>query len=182
MNSDITPEAFDALLAWLDDNREEAGKKYEIIRTRLVKLLTCRGCWEAEDVVDETISRVAAKIPQIAPGYQGEKGLYFYGVAKFVFKEWLRRQKDPPPPPPPDVTVDESAYECLDGCMKTLPEENRQMVLRYYENEKKAKIDERQAIADELGIGLNALRIRAHRIRLLLRKCVTACMDQLPAN
>ena len=182
MNSDITQEAFDTLLAWLDDNREEAGKKYELIRGRLLKLLTCRGCWEAEDVVDETISRVAAKIPEIAPNYQGDKALYFFGVAKWVYHEWLRRQDKAPPPPPPDVTVDEGAYECLDGCMKTLPEENRQMVLRYYENEKKAKIDDRQAMADELGIGLNALRIRAHRTRLLLRKCVKSCMDQLPAN
>jgi DNA-directed RNA polymerase specialized sigma24 family protein len=73
-------------------------------------------------------------------------------------------------------------YECLDHCMGRVPDKTREIVLRYYENEKKAKIDDRKALADELAIGVNALRIRAHRIRLLLRKCVTSCIEQLPAN
>ena len=180
--SDTTQESFDRLLAWLDDNRDEAGKKYELIRDRLIKVFTCRGCGEAEDLADDTISRVTAKVPEIAPTYEGEPILYFYGVARKVHHEWLRRQNRPVPEMPIKEADDERVYECLDRCMEIVPEKNRELVLRYYENEKKAKIDERKTIALELGIGINALRIKAHRIRLILRKCVKSCVDELPAN
>lgn len=179
---DTTQDSFDRLLAWLDDNRDQAGKKYELVRNRLIKVFTCRGCGEAEDLADETISRVTAKVPEIAPTYEGEPILYFYGVARKVHHEWLRRQNRPAPELPINEADDERVYECLDRCMETVSEKNRELVLRYYENEKKAKIDERKTIALELGIGINALRIKAHRIRLILRKCVKSCVDELPAN
>jgi len=177
---DTTQEGFDGLLGWLDDNRDQAAKKYEIIRRRLMKMFTCRGCWEAEDLTDETINRVTEKIPEVVPNYQGDPILYFYGVARKVHHEWLRRQNRVLPPLPTDVT-DERAYECLDRCMETVPEKSRHLLVRYYENEKQAKIDDRKTLADELGIGVNALRIRAHRIRLLLRECVKNCIEQVPA-
>jgi RNA polymerase sigma factor (sigma-70 family) len=179
---DTTQESFDRLLAWLDDNRDHAGKKYELIRNRLIKVFTCRGCGEAEDLADETISRVTAKVPEIAPTYEGEPILYFYGVARKVHHEWLRRQNRPVPEMSIKEADDERVLECLDRCMETVPEKSRELVLRYYENEKKAKIDERKTIAQELGIGINALRIKAHRIRQILRKCVKSCVDELPAN
>ena len=58
MNKDwiLTQESFDALLNWLDPRREEAGQKYEDIRLRLIKIFTCRGCLEPEDLADETIN------------------------------------------------------------------------------------------------------------------------------
>ena len=40
---DTTQEGFDRLLAWLDEDRDQAAKKYEVIRKRLVKTFTCRG-------------------------------------------------------------------------------------------------------------------------------------------
>jgi DNA-directed RNA polymerase specialized sigma24 family protein len=180
---DTTQQGFDELLDWLDDNRDEAGKKYELIRQRLIKMFTCRACGEPEDLADETINRVTTKIFEIVPNYQGDPALYFYGVARMVHHEYLRRQNRLIHPPPTDVTnEDERLYGCLDGCMETLPEKSRQLVLRYYQNEKKVKIDDRKTLADELGIAVNALRIRAHRIRTLLRKCVENCVEQLPVN
>ena|ERR1044072_746437 len=180
---DTTQEGFDTLLGWLDDDRNQAAKKYEIIRGRLMKVFTCRGCWEAEDLADETINRVTEKIPELAPDYRGDPILYFYGVARKVHREWLRRQNRPALPQPcQKADDDENVYECLDHCIETVPEKSRRLVLRYYENEKKAKIDDRKILADELGIGVNALRIRAHRIRLLLRECVKKCMDQVLGN
>lgn len=180
---DTTQEGFDRLLSWLADNRDEAGKKYEMIRQRLMKFFICRGCEDVEDLADQTITIVTTKVGEIALNYEGDPVLYFYGVAKKVFKDYLRIKNRPVPPPPPDVThVDDAVYDCLDDCMQKLPEENRQLVLRYYQDEKKVKIDNRQILADELGIAMNALRIRAHRIRLLLRKCVQECTEQLPAN
>lgn len=171
------------LLRWLDEDRDEGGKKYELIRQRLIKLFACRGCAEPEDLADETISRVTAKIAEIAPSYEGNPVLYFFGVARKVHHEYLRTQHRTPPPLSPEVTNEnEQLYECLDRCMEKLPEQNRQLVIRYYQNEKKVKIDNRKTLADELGVAVNALRIRAHRIRLLLRKCVKTCVEQLPVS
>src|SRR5882762_2150995 len=86
----ITQEAFDGLLGWLDTNRDQAAQKYEKIRTRLIKIFICRGCGEADDLADETINRVTAKVDSIANSYTGDPALYFYGVAQKVHLEYLR--------------------------------------------------------------------------------------------
>ena len=36
----------------------------------------------------------------------------------------------------------------------------------------------RRELADELGISMTALRIRAHRLRAPVERCVTACLAQ----
>ena len=58
---------------------------------------------------------------------------------------------------------------------------NRKLVLEYYRGEKKAKIDHRRSLAEQYGIALNALRIRAHRIRAALQECVETCIKQATA-
>ena len=87
----LTQEAFDALLGWLDADREVAARKYETIRLRLVKIFVCRGCADAEDLADETINRVVAKLPEIAAAYVGEPAAYFYAVSQRIHQEYLRR-------------------------------------------------------------------------------------------
>ncbi len=82
---EFTQEAFDQLLAWLNSDREQAGKKYEEIRKRLITIFTCRGCLIPEDLTDETIDRVVMKIPDLAGSYVGDPALYFYGVANMSF-------------------------------------------------------------------------------------------------
>jgi DNA-directed RNA polymerase specialized sigma24 family protein len=179
-NWSLTQESFDRLLAWLGPDREEAGRRYEEIRRSLIKIFTCRGCHEPEELADETINRVVQKLPQIESGYAGERPLYFYGVANNVHLEYLRRKRPPPVPPPAPAPSeeDEREYECLMSCVGGLPPGNRALVLRYYEDEKGAKIDNRRRLAEQLGIALNALRIRAHRIRVSLQECVEQCLAQ----
>src|SRR5215510_16416550 len=101
MNKDwiLTQESFDALLDWLDPEREIAGQKYEEIRRRLIKLFACRSCHEPEDLTDETINRVTRKLKEIATEAAGDRVAYFYAVANNVFKEYLRRRLPEPPPP-----------------------------------------------------------------------------------
>jgi len=184
MNKDwiLTQESFDALLAWLDPQRDQAGKKYEDIRLRLIKIFTCRGCCEPEDLADETINRVSKKLKEIESGYSGDPARYFYGVANKVHLEYLRRRPSQPPPPRQEDTEDlEQEYQCLERCMQKLTPDNRQLVLQYYQEEKRAKIDHRRQLAEQLGIALNALRIRAHRIRASLQECVQTCLNEVVA-
>ena len=185
MNKDwvLTKESFDALLAWLDPAREEAGRKYEDIRLRLIKIFTCRGCCEPEDLADETINRVSKKLKEIESTYSGEPARYFYGVANKVHLEYLRRKPlQPPPPPRDDADEIEREYLCLEQCIQKLTPNNRVLVLQYYQEEKRAKIDHRRQLAEQLGIALNALRIRACRIRRSsLQECVQSCVGDATA-
>jgi DNA-directed RNA polymerase specialized sigma24 family protein len=174
--------AFDALLAWLAPDRDQAGERYEEIRRRLIKIFTCRGCHEPEDLADETINRVVKRLPEIGPLYDdSDRALYFYGVANKVYLEFLRRRPVAPPAPTASDSsaaspTDEPAYVCLERCIEHLSARNRELVLRYYQEDKRRKIDERKRLAAQLGIALNALRIRAHRIRARLQQCVEECL------
>ena len=189
----LTQDAFDTLLDWLDADRNRAGSKYESIRLRLIKIFSCRGCLEAEDLADETINRVSAKVAEVAGSYTGDPALYFYGVSQKVHLEYLRKcQKRQTEvdvdsaasaiSTPPLVDDIETEYECLEHCLDHLPADNRKLVLEYYQQEKHAKIEHRKLLATELGIAVNALRIRAHRIRLALQQCVHECLKQQPAS
>ncbi|HKO35396.1 MAG TPA: hypothetical protein VJV21_02880 [Pyrinomonadaceae bacterium] len=175
----LTRESFEALLDWLDPNRDAAALRYETIRSRLIKIFACRGCLEAEDLADETINRVTSKLPEIYTNYTGEPARYFYGVANKVHLEYTRRR---PVPPLPDQKADceqaELEYACLDRCVAKLTSEQRELVLAYYQEEKHAKIEHRKLIASRLGIAANALRIRAHRIRASLQQCVKECVQE----
>jgi len=178
----LTQEAFDALLAWLDSDREVAAQKYETIRTRLIKIFACRGCAETEDLADETINRVTSKLPEIQANFIGDPARYFYGVANKIHLEYSRQKLlVAPPPPTTDNTESELEYECLDRCVSKLSKENRQLVLSYYQEEKHAKIEHRKLLASRLGIAVNALRIRAHRIRASLQQCVQQCVRETAA-
>ena len=187
----LTQEAFDGLLDWLDADRERAGRRYETIRHRLIKIFACRGCGEAEDLADETMNRVSARVQEIAHSYLGDPALYFYGVAQKVHLESMRNRHAPEalvragPGAGVDPTIVddiEGESECLERCMDSLSEENRRLVLQYYQEEKQAKINHRKRLASELGIAVNALRIRAHRIRLTLQQCVQTCLEDRPAH
>jgi DNA-directed RNA polymerase specialized sigma24 family protein len=191
----LTQDAFDKLLKWLDSDRDRAGRKYETIRLRLIKIFTCRGCSEAEDLADETINRVAAKLDTLEWEGDGDRARYFYAVAQKVYLEHLRNSKNRHGGIPFDCADEtsvviiksdtdeiESEYACLERCLENLPINNRRLVLEYYHQERKAKIDHRKMLADELGIAVNALRIRAHRIRLTLERCMHDCLEQQPAH
>ena len=180
--ADLTREQFDELLAWLDGDVERAARKYEQIQQRLVRLFASRGCVDAEALADETIDRVAGKVSWLKENYTGDPIFYFYGVAQKVYREWERklRRKSELPTPKDVMELEEREREaqCLDDCSEQAPVESVGLVLRYYEGEKRVKIMNRQNLAKELGITLDALRIRAHRIRRDLRKCVIDCLER----
>lgn len=191
----LTQEVFDRLLYWLDADRDRAGKKYEEIRLRLIKLFVCRGCADPEELADETINRVAAKIVDVTSEWDNsDPGRYFGGVAQKIHLEYLRKGRTQQTdveyvalsnryePTTEALNNLEAEYHCLEQCLERLTYANRSLVIRYYQNEKQAKIEERKLFAAELGIAVNALRIRAHRIRVALQDCVQKCIDKLPAH
>lgn len=94
---DLTPDRFDGLLAWLDPDRERAGVRYEEIRAELIRRFRQKGCRDPESLADDTVNRVAAKLPGIIDSYTGDPANYFYAVARYISMESLRRPKAGPP-------------------------------------------------------------------------------------
>lgn len=176
-NWSLSQEDFDALLDWLDSDREQAGIKYEQIRSSLIKIFTGRGCIDAEELADETINRVTRRISEIQNDFTGDPARYFYGVAKLVYMEYLRRKPSQTFPPPPDSGRAELEYRCLEQCIARLSEEDRALLLREYGAKGRTQADRRKALAEELGISLNALRIRVYRIRVALKECIEKCIQ-----
>ncbi|HVG17903.1 MAG TPA: sigma-70 family RNA polymerase sigma factor [Blastocatellia bacterium] len=191
----LTAEALDKLLTHLGEDREGAGRRYETIRRKLLKFFECRGCLSPEDLADETINRVARGIQEGKEIWVNEGASYFYGVARNVLKEhWgsPERQYTPldclPSPAHPYedmVKFKEAEYdrhvmcrqlESLEKCLQELSPENRELIIGYYQGEKRDKVKNRKDMAERLGIPPNALRIRVHRIRQSLEKRVK---DQL---
>jgi DNA-directed RNA polymerase specialized sigma24 family protein len=84
-------EPFARLLAWLNSDRELAVVKYEGIRRSLIKVFTARGCSNADELANETVNRVVKRIETLEENYVGDPALYFYGVARHVYCEYLRR-------------------------------------------------------------------------------------------
>jgi DNA-directed RNA polymerase specialized sigma24 family protein len=136
-----------------------------------------RGSNCAEEMADETISRVMGKIDAIAGTYQGDPALYFYGVAQNVFMEYLKNRHAPLPPDVPAPTQKSNEhYDCLEVCIEQLSPEARWLILEYYLEDKQAKIDHRKALANLLGVTPHSLTMRAHRIKAKLKTCIQNCL------
>ena len=178
----LSQASFDQFLDLLDPDRDAAGLQYEALRTRVIKFFEWRSCSDADSLADESFDRVIRKISQ------GEDILdisrYMFGVAKLVYLESSKRQQREEP-----IIVDfpvnrvrpgdgdDAHLDCLEKCMSQVSSDNRNLILRYYSFDRQAKIDDRKRLADSLGLTLNALRIRALRIRAKIEECVMRCLD-----
>lgn len=173
----LRQDDFERLLAWLDDDRERAGLEYEKIRRRLTTILAARGCRFPEELADETIDRVSRRVEDIEATYQGNKSLYFLGVANNVHHEYLKRPVVPMQLPVLTDMDEEQTYDCMEECLSKLTERSQHLIRQYYAEDKRAKISLRKSLADQLGITSNALRARALRIREGLQHCIERCLS-----
>ncbi|HEX9984264.1 MAG TPA: hypothetical protein VGF69_13435 [Thermoanaerobaculia bacterium] len=175
----LTGHAFDRLLGFLHTDGIEAARRYEQTRRALIKFFESRGCHTPEEQADKTIDRVAKKVEQGMDAYAGEPVLYFYGVARHVLQEYYRRRSGSLAPLlyiPDDSDHAHRRMECMTRCFEALPEESRSMIVEYCTFEPKRRNELRQRMASRLGISLNTLRIRVHRLRDQLDRCVRGCV------
>jgi hypothetical protein len=193
----LTQEALDRLLGYLNADREIAGDQFELIRTKLITFFECRGCPNPEDYTDITIYRVARILSEGVEIYTNNPPSFFRGVARKVFQEsWddpsvkFIPLDDPSisrhiSQDPIEVELQESQrlqheqeLECLERCLKNIPFKNRNLILRYYQGETSVKIKNRKQLAAQIGITMNALALKALRIREKLEDCVSNCVQQ----
>jgi DNA-directed RNA polymerase specialized sigma24 family protein len=184
---ELTPEAFIGFLTLLSPDPDLAGEKYEELRRQLIKFFECRGAFIADQLADETLNRAAKKIHE---GEQIEKNILALclGIARYIFKERLRHPDNRrveieelsglAAPPVHRQEDDDLWLICLRECLSDLPEEDRELIIEYYQEDRQAKIDNRKALAAKLGISPHALFSRAKRIRDRLEQSVMDCIER----
>lgn len=178
---DPTPEQFEKLLAWLDSDRDDAGRKFQLIHSRLSRIFAARGCSDVESLADEVINRIAVRIDTVIEKYTEPFGCCLAFVQN-VYREYSREQQqqanpfEPPAPRPPEELEKED--ECLKHCLDTLTQPQRDLFVRYFQSEKRAKINARKKLAAELVLTANALRLRAHHLRKEMHQCLVTCLNQ----
>jgi RNA polymerase sigma factor (sigma-70 family) len=186
-DSAIPTESFEEILAWLNPDREIAATMYVQLRHDLAKIFTYRGCADPEGLTDEVFDRVARKVHEVRPTYEGDPRLYFRAVANNVVMENLKKSKTEVsiegidlPAQKTIETEDEIAdiEECLHSCLQKLGAENRELILSYYAKEKQAKIDHRSELARQFGTSVETLRVKVYRIRMSLQQCIERCLKR----
>jgi len=184
---ELTPEAFVAFLTLLSPDPEIAGEMYEELRRQLIKFFEWRGACFADMLADETLNRVMRKLDE---GEEIEKNILALslGIARFVLMEYWRHpdnrrveleQLFALAAPSAHLREDDDPWLIsLRHCLSSLPEEDRDLIIEYYQEDKQAKIDNRKALAARLGISINTLFSRARRIRDRLERSVVNTMER----
>ena len=186
-------EAFRRLLHWLDGGGDSHGERYLEVRRRLTAYFDRKNCPSSDELADETLNRIARKLEEKGTITEVSPLHYCYIVAKFVFLETVRRTRPIQTgttefmnsipatsgsygaSPVGTNEVKEKMYDCLERCLGKLSPGDRELILEYYQGEQRAKIERRSELAARLGVTINALSIRACRIRNKLEECVKAC-------
>jgi len=184
----IQPQSLDEILEWLNPDPEEAANIYVQLRYDLTKIFAWNRCPDPDGLTDEVFDRVARKVHEVRQKFEGDPRLFFYGVARNLLKESPKRIKrqvslEGTDLPASQVAVeDETASmreDCLHTCLQDLSAEKRELILAYYAKDKQAKIDHRTEMARELGVSVETLRVRVHRIRGTLEKCIERCLARM---
>jgi DNA-directed RNA polymerase specialized sigma24 family protein len=178
---ELSSGSFAKLMTALHPEPDSAGERYEQLRRKLVRFFEWRGSAIAHELADETLNRLVRKIDE------GEVirdlSAYVGGMARLIWLEALKKQEREQEAferlsasNQYAANTESPRSECFDFCLESLPAESRALILDYYREARGARIELRKQLAGKLGKPLNALRIRAHRIRAQLEACVADCL------
>ena len=187
-------DSFGRFLAFLDDGTETNGESYIEMQRRLTGYFARKGCPAPEELADETLNRVSRRLEEEGSIEIDTPARYCYITARFVFLEQTRsstinnsaldegslniERHAQLNTSADELEKKERMLECLDECAAKLDQRNRDLILQYYFGNEGVKIRNRSSMAEKMGISLNALSIRACRIRRTLESCVRKCAGQ----
>lgn len=192
----LTTPAFARLLEWLDDGVDSDGERYLEMRRRLAAYFGRRTRPRAEDLADETLDRIARTLQKDGAIAITPPAKYCYTVARFVLLEDVRREHKHrcldetswsrhlvttsarSIEPEESVEIQEQRLECLERRLQELSPEQHALVIEYYRDTRRQRIEHRREMAERLGITMNALCIRVSRIRTRLEAAVERCRKQ----
>lgn len=187
MNRSLTGDSLKKLLDCFDTDHNRAGEKYEELRRALIRFYHGRGIFFAEECADEVFDRVCRRLQEgveIKNIYS-----YCYEVARLILLEQLKSHDNRKVPleesalgtminQDDDSAETERMLQCLDRCLQQLPPESRSLIIEYYQDYKRDRIDRRKAMAKRLGLRRDALANRAQRLREKLEQCILNCLKK----
>jgi DNA-directed RNA polymerase specialized sigma24 family protein len=166
---------------------DSGGEAYLQMRRRLVLYFSRKRCPSPDDLADETLHRVTRRLEEQGTITDATPARYCYIVAKFVLLEHLRdpgrhhadlearHEQQTTAAARDEGVARERLHGCLDRCLQSLEPGERELILDYYRDEQRARIERRRRLAAALALSANALAIRACRIRDRLERCVGTC-------
>src|SRR5262245_53818783 len=89
----LNQDALLRLLNWLDGGAESDGHAYLAMRRRLTDYFARKHCPAADDLADETLTRVARRLEEEGITRAETPARYCYIIARFVFLEHLRETR-----------------------------------------------------------------------------------------
>jgi DNA-directed RNA polymerase specialized sigma24 family protein len=193
---EVDAEQFDALLNCLHPERERAWTVYAGVRERLTRFFADKNCQRSIECADETLDRAARRLAAGAELTVEDPYQYILGIAYNVLREYWKNAerktveleavpaaRHPARDPFDERRADEERAEherrldCLAHCLAEQTPEQRAFLAAYHTGTSGAeRIEERRRLAAEMGLELNALRIRACRARDRIEKCLRACL------
>jgi RNA polymerase sigma factor (sigma-70 family) len=146
----------------------QTPEHYRRLRTKLVVYFEGRRCWHAEDLADESISRLIAYAATV--DFDGNADALAFGIARNVLKEWLRKsnseigdQELVGTAPYPHSDAESAALAA--HALEMLDPDDRELIEQYY-------IDGSTAgeLALVWGLSPAGIRTRIFRLRTRLLK------------
>jgi DNA-directed RNA polymerase specialized sigma24 family protein len=186
--------SFDNFLLHLSADRERAAERYNKLQQSLISFFAGRGSSDPESRASETIEILCRQVAEGRVFEDLEK--YSIGVARNVLlKERERssskqvslddlqtdydlRFSSPPQPSLAEKEVNEGLHqECMRSCVGDLPETDRLLITKYSGAGGHDR-GTREELAKEARVSLDALRVRVHRIRSALKRCLMRCRQK----
>ena len=164
-------------------------ERFKSIRARMIFFFEKRNCIDPEELADATLERVVKRLCGGAKVSDLER--YSYGVAKKIFLEYLRkkdatvaffddqkyRSYSTSGGGEDDAVIRERQLTCLEECMARLKEQDRTMLMEYYQFNGRLKLEQRRKMAERMNISRETLALRIFHLKQKLRKCVSERLE-----
>ena len=192
----LTETALTNFLTQLDAHPERAAQRYVQLHRKLTCWFSQRQCAAAEDLAQETLDLVAARLLEGVKIVAADLTAYCIGVAKYVLLAHRRRLQSFQTPldemprqfearraqaveqASVEQEDDEQRAACVRQCLQSLSPPDRQLIASYYHDDWNAQARQRKQLAAQLGLTEVGLRTRAHRLRATLKTCAQRCLQR----
>ena len=172
-------EALIEFLRRLRPDSPSTEQAYQTTRLKLEFFFRWKRCHDPQDLADETIRRLVAKLKDQSINVNAidSPSGYLYTFAKNVYREYVRQSiKDQKLAKgllaewPQFVGEQE---DCRVECLKELAPQDAELMIAYY-----ADPEERDKLLDAGHFNLSSLRVRIHRIKMKLKACYKECLKK----
>lgn len=195
--TELNQVGFERLLELLDVNRDQSAEQnnYLNLCRRLNFYFERKGVHSAQELTDETISRVTQKLARRAEKVEEEIRNIVAFCQEFanliLLEHWrsIERQAldlmELPPSQEPshnpgmleqerqESLLRQQRFGCMRQCLQRIRTREHDLVTL------NCTVDNREELARKLGITIIALRMRVFHIRKKLRQCVVRCMKKM---